>query len=178
MKHYIGAMLLLLTLLFTGCIKDINPSGMTIVIPASRLTQSLQRQFPVTQNTDYGKVTLKNPKALLQKGSDRITAGATVLFSNSLIPQQQGSVYVSGKPYFDAKTGSIYLNDPNIEKLDINGYKLGNFLNGSVANQLKPLINEVFRQIPIYKMDRNSIQGSFVKNVRVEDGNLLVTFGL
>ena len=178
MKHYFGGFVLVLALLFTGCIKDINPGGMTVVIPASKLTQSLQQQFPVTENTNFGKVTLKNPKALLQKGSDRITAGATVLFSNALIPEQQGSVYVSGKPWFDAKTGSVYLNEPNIEKLDINGYKLGNFLNGSVANQLKPFINEVFRKIPVYRVNNNSIQGSFVKNVKVEDGNLLLTLGL
>ncbi len=178
MRSYFSTLLLLLTLFLTGCIKDINPNGMTIAIPASKITQSLQQQFPVTQNTQYGKVTLKNPKALLQKGSDRITAGATVLFSNSLIPQQQGSVYVSGKPYFDAKTGSIYLTEPNIEKLDINGYKLGNFLNGQVMEQIRPILNEIFKQIPIYKIERNSIQGSFVKNVYVEDGNLLLTFGL
>jgi len=178
MKHYLSGFVLLLALLFTGCIKDINPNGMTVVIPASKLTQSLQQQFPVTENTNYGKVTLKNPKALLQKGSDRITAGATLLFSNALIPEQKGSIYVSGKPWFDAKTGSVYLNEPNIEKLDFNGYKLGNFFNGSAANQLKPIINEVFRKIPVYRINRNSIQGSFVKNVRVEDGNLLLTFGL
>jgi hypothetical protein len=179
MKQYISALLITLSTLFlTGCIKDINPNGMTVVIPASQITESLQQQFPIAENTQYGKVTLKNPKALLQKGSDRITAGATVLFSNSLIPEQKGSVYVSGKPYFDAKTGSIYLSEPAIEKLNINNNNLTNFFQGSISSTLKPVIDELFRKIPIYKINRNTIQGSFVKNVKVEDGNLLLTFGL
>jgi hypothetical protein len=178
MHKYLIATFFTLALLLTGCIKDINPQGMTVVIPASKITQSLQQQFPITENTDYGKVTLTNPKALLQKGSDRITAGATVLFSNSFISQQRGSVYVSGKPIFDAKTGSVYLTEPKVEKLNINNNNLTRFLNGSTSQLLKPIIDEVFRKVPIYRVDTNSIQGSFVKNVKVEDGSLLLTFGL
>jgi hypothetical protein len=177
-KRYFRGFALLLMLLLTGCIKDINPSGMTIVIPASQINETLQKEFPITQKTQYGKVTLANPKALLEKGSDRIKAGSTVIFSNALIPEQKGSVYVSGKPYFDAKTGSVYLTQPMIEKLDINGYKLASFMHGSVADIVKPVIDEVFRKIPIYKINKNSIQGSFVKSVSVEDGSLLVRFGL
>ena len=178
MHKYFMASFFTLALLLTGCIKDINPQGMTVVIPASKITQSLQQQFPITENTDYGKVTLTNPKALLQKGSDCITTGATLLFSNSLISQQKGSVYVSGKPVFDAKTGSVYLTQPKIEKLDINNNNLSGFLNGSISELIRPIVDEVFRKVPIYKIDTNSIQGSFVKNVRVEDGSLLLTFGL
>lgn len=178
MKRYISILFLLSTLLLTGCLKEINTNGMTIAIPASQITESLQEQFPVTQNTQYGKVTLTNPKALLQKGSNRLTAGATVAFSNALIPEQKGTVYVSGTPYFDAQTGNIYLRQPQIEKLNFNGYSIGKFLNGSTMQLVKPIIDDIFRQVPVYKLDRNSIQGSFVKNVRVVDGSLLVTFGL
>ncbi len=178
MKYFFSTLLVIIAITISGCIKDINPNGMTVAIPASKLTQSLQQQFPITQDTDYGKVTLKNPKAFLQKGSDRITAGTTVLFSNPLISQQQGSVYISGKPYFDAKSGAIYLTQPVIEKLNINGYKLGDFLKGSTSQMLNPIVDEIFHKIPIYKLNKNSIQGSFVKNVQVVDGSLLVTFGL
>ncbi len=170
--------LLIIALSFSACVKEINPTGMTIAIPASKLTESMQEQFPYTENTHYGKITLTNPKALLQKGSDRITAGATVAFSNSLIPEQKGTVYVSGKPYFDAKTGAVYLTQPSIEKLNFNGYQLGNLLQGNNASLIKPVIDEIFRKIPVYKLDQNSIQGSFVKNVYVKDGNLLVTLGI
>ena len=65
-----------------------------------------------------------------------------------------------------------------IEKLDINGYKLASFLQDSAGDVIKPVIDELFRKIPIYKIDKNSIQGSFVKSVSVEDGSLLVRFGL
>ncbi len=178
MKKFYTIIILLLVLLLTGCVKNINSNGMTIAIPASQITQSLQEQFPITQNTQYGKITLKNPKALLQKGSDRITTGTTILYANALIPTQQGSIYVSGKPYFDVSSGDVYLREPNIERLNINGYQLGNYINGSIKNAVLPIINKVFRRTPIYKVNTSSIQGSFVKNVRVENGTLLVTFGL
>ncbi len=177
MRKYFIALFFTFSLMLTGCIKDISPQGMTVVVPASKITQSLQQQFPITENTPYGKVTLTNPRALLQKGSDRITAGATVLFSNSLIQQQRGSVYISGKPVFDARTGSVFLTQPQIEKLDINN-NLTQFLQGPASEIVRPFIDEVFRKVPVYTIDKKSIQGSFVKNVRVENGNLLLTFGL
>ncbi len=178
MKKYIASLFLFASLALTGCIKDINPSGMTIAIPASQITESLQKEFPFEQKTKYGKVVLKDPKALLEKGSDKITAGTTVLFSNALIPEQKASVYISGKPYFDAASGNIYLNEPSIEKLEANGYQLTNLLKGSIKSAVTPVINEFFRNFPIYKVNRSSVKGSLVKNVRVEDGALLLTLGL
>ncbi len=178
MKKYIAILFLAASFTLTGCIKDINPSGMTIAIGASEITKSLQKEFPFEQKTKYGKVVLKDPKALLQKGSDRITAGTTVLFSNALIPEQKAAVYVSGKPYFDASSGNIYLYEPSIEKLDANGYQLTNLVKGTIKNAITPVINEFFKKYPIYKVNRSSVKGSLVKSVRVEDGSLLLTLGI
>ena len=173
-------MLLLFVALFslTGCVKQLSPQGMTVAIPTAKITQSLQKEFPITQNTQYGQVSLSNPSILLKRGSDRITAGATVLFSNAFISQQRGSIQVSGKPYFDATTGNIYLHNPSIEKLQANGYKLASYMQGSIKQIILPIVDEIFKRVPIYKINRSSLQGSFVKNVHVEDGSLLVTFGL
>ncbi len=170
--------LLTMTLFLSGCIHSINKQGLTIRVPASQITQSLEQQFPVSQNFQYGKVTLQNPKALLHAGSDRVQAGTTLSFSNSLIPTQSGSLMVSGKPIFDAKTGAVYLTQPNIDKLEFNGYKLASFMKGPLKDAVLPLINEVFRTRPIYRLNQNSLQSAFVKNIRVSNGELLISFGL
>ncbi len=162
----------------SGCVHSIGKQGFTIKIPSSKITQSLEEQFPISENFQYGKVTLKNPKALLHEGSDRIQAGTAINFSSPLIPTQIGSLFVSGKPIFDAKTGAIYLTEPSIDKVEFNGYKLASFLQGPLKNAVLPLINEVFRTRPIYRLDQNSIQNSFVNDIRVSNGELLVTFGL
>jgi len=174
----IKLVILLFSLLLSGCIHSINQQGLTIKIPASQITQSLEQQFPVAQNFQYGKITLKNPKALLHAGSDRVQAGTTIGFSNALIPTQNGTLLISGKPIFDAKTGAIYLTRPNIDRLEFNGYKLASYIQGPLKDAIMPLINEVFRTRPIYRLNKNSIQSMFVNNIKVSNGELLVTFGL
>ena len=174
----IKLLLLAMSLFLTGCLHSINEQGLTIKVPASQITSSLEQQFPVAQNFQYGKVTLANPKALLHSGSDRVQAGTTIGFSNSLIPTQSGTLMLSGKPIFDAKTGAIYLTQPSIDRLEFNGYKLASFMQGPLKNAIMPLINEVFRTHPIYKLNPNSIQSMFINNIRVSNGELLITFGL
>ena len=179
MKYLFTFVTLFAILFSTGCsIKQISPAGMTVSVPASKITESLQREFPVKQKTAYGTVTLSDPKAFIQKGSDRLTAGATVQFSNPLIAEQKGSVYVSGKPRFDANSGNIYLDAPKIEKLDFNGYSLGAFVTPEIMRQVQPYIDMLFQRIPVYRLNRNTLRNSFVKDVKVADGNLLVTFGI
>ena len=170
--------ILIAAIFFSGCIHSIDQQGLTIRVPASQITKSLEQQFPVSQNFQYGKVSLQNPKALLQAGSDRVQAGTTLSFSNPLIPAQSGSLMISGKPIFDAKTGAVYLTKPSIDKLEFNGYKLASFMQGPLKDAIMPLINEVFRTRPIYRLDQNSLQSAFVKNIRVANGELLLTFGL
>ncbi len=172
-------LIILLTALFlSGCVHSINQQGLTIRVPASQITQSLEQQFPITENFQYGKITLANPKALLQSGSDRVQAGTTIGFSNALIPQQSGTLMISGKPVFDTKSGAIYLTEPNIDRLEFNGYKLASFMQGPLKDAIMPLINEVFKTRPIYRLNRNSIQSMFVNNIQVSNGELLITFGL
>jgi hypothetical protein len=171
-------LIVLFALFFTGCIHSIDPQGLTIKVPASQITQSLEQQFPVSQDFQYGKVTLQNPKALLHAGSDRVQAGTTLSFANALIPTQSASLMVSGKPIFDAKTGAVYLTQPSIDRLEFNGYKLASFMQGPLKDVIMPLINEVFRTHPIYRVNKNSLQSAFIKNIRVSNGELLISFGL
>ncbi len=169
---------LLLSLFLTGCIQDISPQGLTVRIPASTVSSALEKQFPIRQDFAYGNVELSHPKAMLTRGSDRVVTGTDIAFSNALIPRQSGSLFVSGIPFYDAQSGAVYLREPMIDKLEFNGYKLSSMLQGPLKSAIIPIINEIFRQTPIYKINRSSLQGSFVKNVVVDNGELLVTFGL
>ncbi len=164
--------------IFSGCIQNITPQGLTVSVPASQITKSLEEQFPITKDFDYGKITLEDPKASLRAGSNRVIAGTSISVSSALTPKQSGSLFVSGTPYFDAKSGAVYLREPNIEKLEFNGYEIASFMQGPLKSALIPIINEVFKSRPIYTLNKSSFQKSFVNNIRVEDGELLITFGL
>ena len=52
-----------------------------------------------------------------------------------------------------------------------------NFVNTIITNT-KPVIDNVFNSIPIYKVDKSSFKGSFINDIKIEDSELLVTFGL
>ena len=178
MKKLLLILTILSSLLLTGCIQNVSPSGLTVRIGASQLTSSLQNEFPVYQDTSLGVIELSQPQALLSKGSDRIVAGAAISFSNPLINKQGGSLFVSGVPFFNATTGQIFLKSPVIDKLEFNGYQLFGGVTDPIQKSLAPIINNLFSKIPIYTIDQSTFQGSFIKNVAVSDGDLLVTFGL
>jgi hypothetical protein len=178
MKHLFIIVFISITTLFTGCIHSVSQQGLTIKVPAYQITQSLEKQFPITENLQYGKVTLQNPKALLRAGSDRVQAGAMVGITSPFIHNQKGSILLSGIPVFDAKSGAIYLTKPNIDKLELNGYKLTSMIKGPIKDAIMPIIHQIFRTRPIYRLNKNSIQSMFVNNIQVSNGELLVTFGI
>jgi hypothetical protein len=181
MKRLLMIVALLSPFIFTGCIQNIqnvSANGVTLRVSADELSSTLQDSFPVIQNFQYGSIELSDPKAILKKGSDRMITGTTIAYSNDLIPEQKGSLYISGSPFFNAQTGEIFLKAPKIEKMEFNGYNLFDYVQKPLIDALQPAINSLFAQNPIYRVDRSSIQSSFIKNVTVSDGALLVTFGL
>ncbi len=169
---------LLFSLLLAGCVKEISPTAFSYRIPADRIDRSLQEAFPIKRHTPYGEITLTDPRLLFAQNSNRITAGATLHFKNPLFVEQSGSLYLSGIPYYNAQKGAIYLRDPQLEKITLNGYTLDNTLKSRIQAQLQPLIDHLFEQLPIYRIDRETLAGSFVKDISVEKGGLVVRMGL
>jgi len=181
MKRLLITVALLSPFVFTGCIQNIqnvSANGITLRVSANQISSTLQDSFPVIQNFQYGSVELSDPQAILKEGSDRMVTGTTIAYSNDLIPEQKGALYISGSPSFNAQTGEIYLKAPKIEKMEFNGYNLFDYVQKPLIDALQPVINNLFAQNPVYRVDKSSIQNSFIKNIAVSDGALLITFGL
>jgi len=159
-------------------IENVSAKGLTLRVSADELSSRLEDDFPIVKNLPYGEVELTNPKAILKKGSDRIVTGTTIKYENDNLPEQKGSLYISGSPYFDASTGNIFLRSPKIEKMSFNGVDLFDYVKKPIIDALQPVIDNIFLQHPIYKVDRSSIANSFIKSVSVDNGALLITFGL
>jgi hypothetical protein len=43
---------------------------------------------------------------------------------------------------------------------------------------MEPLINKIFKEYPLYKVPEDSILGSFIKDIKIGDSKLLVTYGI
>ncbi len=158
-------------------IEKISYDGLTLRVSANELNSRLQDLFPIISNLQYGSIELSNPKAILKKGSNRLTTGTAITYQNDNLPTQKGSLYISGSPYFDGQSGAIYLKRPKIEKMQFNGVDLFDFVKKPIVDALQPQIDQIFETHPIYQLDRSKLQNKFIKNVYIDDGALLITFG-
>jgi hypothetical protein len=55
---------------------------------------------------------------------------------------------------------------------------IGNTFSKTFLTSLQPMVNEIFKKSPIYRIPKESFQGSFVKHISIEDKKLLITYGL
>ena len=99
-------------------------------------------------------------------------------FSTIFLPSSDGIFSISGTPYFDKETSAIFLRDIQMEELKLTNVTIDkNLVNALVVNT-KPIIDNIFNTIPIYKIDKSSFKGSFINDIKIENSELLVTFGL
>ena len=84
---------------------------------------------------------------------------------------------LSGVPYFNKEKSAIFLKDIQVENLNISNVNIDKNIVNNIALNTKPIIDDIFNKTPVYKLDKSSFKGSFVKDVKIEDSELLVTFG-
>ena len=174
----IPTLVILFTLIFfTGCIKKLDSDGLTLQIQESELNNFSQK-FPINQDFVFAFVQLEKPHIYIKNGSNRLTATINTNFSTVFMPNSVGTFSLTGSPYFDKEKSAIFLKDIQIEELKITNIDLDkNFLNTLTSNT-KPIIDDIFNTIPIYEVDKSSFKGSLMKDIKIEDSQLLVTFGL
>lgn len=170
--------LVIFTLFFSGCIHSVNKQGLVMSISESKLSSSFQDSFPIKKDFILGKLAIDNPKVKLPKNTNKIQVGIDLKLSSLFTPTQKGSFEISGIPSFKKENRGIYLKDIKIENISYGSIKLGDTFTQSFLTIFEPMVNEVFKDHPIYTIKRDSFQGTFVKNIKIEDSELLVTYGL
>ncbi len=150
----------------------------SVEIPSSAINGYLKKEFPVEKKLPVGKLIVKYPKASIDDKNDRIKIGSTIALKVPFIPEQTGKIYVSGNIAFDQQKKELYLIDPKLEDLSFNNQSLTKHLPSNIKGILSDVITEIFKQTPIYKIDEKSIKGKFLKDIKIENGKLLLVFGL
>lgn len=173
-------LLILLSLVFltSGCVHKIDKQGLTLAVSEDSLNESISESFPINEDFIFGSVKIENPKLSIPKNSQRIQAKINMQLSTFLTPTQKGSFSLSGAPYFDKKSASIFLKEIKIEELTFASFKMGKTFSNTFLKTLEPMIEKAFKEYPIYKIPKDSFQGSFVKDIKIEDTKLLVTYGI
>jgi hypothetical protein len=168
----------ILVTLFTGCIHQIDKQGLTLSITPSQLSKSFNDSFPIKKDLVFGTISINSPKIDIKENSNRLDAGINLNLSTLFTKTQNGKILISGEPYFNKEETSIYLQNVKIEEFSFAEMKLGNTFSKTFLTSLQPMINEMFKKFPIYRIPEESFQGSFVKNISIEDKKLLITYGL
>ncbi len=150
----------------------------SVEIPDSAINKYLQKEFPVEKELPVGKIIFKNPKAVINDENDRLKIGSTISLKIPFVPEQTGKIYVSGNIAFDQQKKELYLINPKLENLSFNNQNLTKYLPSNVNNILSQTVTEIFKQLPIYKIDKKSVQGRFIKDIKIEKGKLLLIFGI
>jgi hypothetical protein len=166
-----------LLVLFTGCIKKLDTDGLTLKIQESQLNKNSSK-FPMKKSFLIANIEIIQPKISVKENTNKLQALVDINVSAIFLPKTQGTVVVLGTPYFNKEQASIYLKDVSIEKLDFKNKDVSESVSLSVLSTMAPILDEIFKTMPIYKIKENSFKGSFVKDVKIEDSELLVTFGL
>lgn len=168
--------ILLSLFLFSACVKKLDGDGLTLKIQESQLN-NFSQEFPIRQNFVFANIELLKPHLFIKEGTNRLSANINLNISAIFMPNSNGTFSLSGVPYFDKEKSAIFLKDIELDELKMTNVNIDkNLLNTIVANT-KPIIDNIFNTVPVYKIDKSSFKGSFVKDVIIEDSELLVSFG-
>ena len=163
--------------LFTACVHQIDKKGLTLSLSENELTKSFDDSFPINKDFIFGNIKIDNPKIDIPKESKRVKAGINLEFATMFTKTQYGNFMISGEPYFNKEEASIYLQNVEIENFRFAELKLGNTFSKTFLKSLEPMVNQLFKNYPIYKIPKESFQGTFVKDIQIKEEKLLVTYG-
>jgi Protein of unknown function (DUF1439) len=150
-----------------------------IDINQSEIQQRLSAKFPIKRCVLLVCIELSSPVVTLSDGSDRIGFSSEVLASRG---QQQfpGQVAFSGKVRYVRVDGKFYLDDIEIQTLQIAGVPPD--LKAAVKVLGPGIIRTALQNYPIYTIKgitgKEMLAWLAVGDVQVVDGKLRVTFKL
>jgi len=170
-------LIVLMITLFTGCVRDVGLNGLTMNVSDEQLNKPSSK-FPIQEDFLLANVEINQPNIFIKDGENRISAKLDINLSTIFMNKSTGKFEISGVPYFKKENSSIYLNDITIEDIDFTDAKIDKNILNSLTSNIKPILDSIFKKIPIYTIEKDSFKGSFVRDVKVEDSELLVTFGL
>ena len=163
---------------FFACIQGGKSPGFEIALSPEMINSFLKKQFPISKQLKVGMIKLKDPNVLSIDKSEKLNLGLGFDYKLPLLPAVGGKLLVAGGIKYNPEKLAIYLKNPEIKDLEIMQRKIPSLLSAETKRMLNSVVDVVFEQIPIYRFDRNSIYGRFIKDIRVENGKIIVRFGI
>jgi hypothetical protein len=150
----------------------------------AQLQQALSARLPLTKSyLRIFEITLDHPRVALVNGTDRVRAGRDITLNVHVGEQPVplgGSVDASGGIRYDPRAGQLFLTQPKIEHLDLQG--MPQQYTPHVAAALTKALDTYYADHPIYTLraaDAKQLAARLtLKSVAVKEQPLVVTLGI
>lgn len=184
MKKIIGIVVLLLVVGLVGAYFYFSGKEYIVSIPENDIQVKMNDKLPITKSYFIiFQVTLENPRVMLEEGSNRINAGLDTILNIKVGEQPKplgGSLDISGNLKYVDESGEFYLIDPVIEKFNVQG--IPEKYTDKVNSVFTKALSEFYAKHPVYTLSsldvKQSITKLALKNIIVENKELVVTFGI
>lgn len=192
MKKIKTATYLAIAISISGCSTPVNDLGSmfdngsgvgellnyTMIIPNWRINNALSKGFPISKKTGFGTMQLKNARLGASSKSDEIIVdvGSRMMMFNTA-KGIDANVKVGSGLRYDPVSRQIYLK--NIRPVDVQlaNTSLARYIPQEIIDAAGSIVSERLGEIPVYKMQDN-IAAKFIKNIKVQNGNIAVQYGL
>lgn len=151
-----------------------------IHLTASDLQAQIASKFPLEKHALILTARFTDPQVTLNSGSNRLGLGITTTVEAPGHKLLSGRTEADGEISYNAETGELFLNNPKVTKLHVDG--LPREYEGIARSLVGSVLEGYLAKMPIYKLDRSDTRQALakiiVKSVKVEDGELVIEFGL
>ncbi len=153
-------------------------------ISGNQIRTALDARLPVTKRYLYVvEATYRNPRVVLPEGTARITVGLDAdvrAVDGKKTDPVTCSADVSTGVAFNASTGEFFLTDFQVDRLDVEHVRGG--LTRVARKALGAGLRKVLNEIPIYQLQARDVKTAVaklvLKNVEIENGDVVVTLGI
>lgn len=150
-------------LLLSACASLAGPRDVSI--PLSKLQAGVDKRFPLHNKAmDLLDIKLSNPRLSLQDGSDRVSLTLDTSVAPPFLKQSwRGTVGISGRLTIDVPRGAVFINDPRLDQVAIEGVDSGRQQQfGKLANAL---LGNAVRDVPLYSFRMEDLRYAGVQFV-------------
>ena len=159
----------------------VSGPGIPITISPQALQAGLSKAFPIDKRELFITVHLSDPTvALSASDGDRIGFGAAVGIAVAGRKLANGRVNAAGQLRYDARDGTLFLDDPEVKSLEID--RVSGAEAAPIRKAITYVLKKAVRHLAVYQLDKNDSVQRYakrtVKSVRVTDGAVEVRLGL
>jgi len=158
--------------------------GIKVQITEDDINRELAKGLPYSESyLDIVTITYEDAAAKLTKGSDRATLMMAARVEAQVLEEidvLRGSVVVTAGIRYEQNTGEFFMTDLEVVDVDIEGVPPG--YKAIVTLVADVAVGTMMDLYPVYVLNpddfETSIASLFLRDVRFEDGYLVVTLGL